>query len=123
MAPTSLLVDLILDEEIIRHSKTLVNILCYEFSNWTITALCCTISDMEEIKKMIEELLARGWTIAALSDELAVSRDTVYRWRSGRNPPENPRLVALGLSRLMHRRRIPKRKRYTRKRNPSAPKD
>jgi Homeodomain-like domain len=102
---------------------TLVNIIFCEFSNWTTASLCCTIIDMEEIKKMIEELLARGWTTAALSDELGVSRDTVYRWRSGRHPPENPKLVALGLSRLMHRRRIPKRKRYTRKRNPSAPED
>jgi DNA-binding transcriptional regulator YiaG len=105
------------------HNKTLVNRFSEEFSNWTISALCCTIIDMEEIRKMIEELLARGWTTAALSEELGVSRDTVYRWRSGRNPPENPKLVALGLIRLLHRRRVPKRKRYTRKRNPSAPKD
>src|SRR5919106_1486300 len=112
MVPTSLLVDLILDEEIISYSLTFVHTFCYAFSNFTIAALCCTVIDMEEIKKMIEELLARGWTTAALSDELGVSRDTVYRWRSGRNPPENPKLVALGLSRLLLRRRIPKRKRY-----------
>jgi phosphoribosylaminoimidazole synthetase len=78
----------------------------------------CTIRSMDDIQRMIEELMGRGWTIAAISDELGVSRDTVSRWRSGTHPPQSPRLVILGMERLLRRRRIPKRKRY--KRNPPA---
>jgi transposase-like protein len=77
---------------------------------------------METIQQMIDTLLGRGWTIAALSDALGVSRDTIYRWRKGSNPPESPKLVVLGLQVLLRRKRVPKRKRYTRKQVPSAPK-
>jgi orotate phosphoribosyltransferase-like protein len=73
---------------------------------------------MPEIQRKIEELEARGWTLAAIARELEVSWDSVHRWKTGRNPPENPKLVDMGLSRLLQRRRIPKRKVY--KRNPPA---
>jgi hypothetical protein len=75
---------------------------------------------MDEIQKMIAELEGRGWTLAAISRELGVTWKSVHRWKAGYNPPENPTLVALGLGRLLQRRRIPKRKVYTRKRNPPA---
>jgi hypothetical protein len=67
---------------------------------------------------MIEELQRRGWTIAAIADEVGVSWETVSRWRAGKHPPQNPKLVELGLGRLLSLRRVPKRRRY--KRNPPA---
>jgi hypothetical protein len=70
---------------------------------------------------MIEELEKRGWTLAAIARELEVSWKTVHRWKDGSRLPHHPKLVTLGLERLLQRRRIPKRKVY--KRNPSVPKD
>jgi hypothetical protein len=75
--------------------------------------------EIERVREALGILRGRGWTIAALADELAVHRDTVYSWASGKNPPENPRLMLMALERLLRRKRIPKRKRYTKK-NPPA---
>jgi hypothetical protein len=75
---------------------------------------------MGEIQKMIEDLENRGWTLAAIAREMEVSWKTVHRWKDGSHPPQNPKLVALGLDRLLQRRRIPKRKKYEGKRNPPA---
>jgi hypothetical protein len=75
---------------------------------------------MSEIQQMIEELEKRGWTLAAIARELEVSWKTVYRWKDESRLPHHPKLVALGLERLLQRRRIPKRKMYERKRNPPA---
>jgi transposase-like protein len=76
---------------------------------------------MDEVQQIISELEERGWTLAAIARELEVSWKTVHRWRNGSGTPHHPRLAVLGLERLLQRRRIPKRKVYTR--NPSAPKD
>ena len=38
---------------------------------------------MSEIKEILDELIGKGWTIAAIADELAVNRGAVERWRSG----------------------------------------
>jgi hypothetical protein len=114
---------LIPDAGIITHSTVFVNSVLRVFMKLTSSAWCRIIRGMDEIQGMIEELLSRGWTIAALSDELGVSRDSMSRWRAGENPPQNPKLVTMGLEGLLRRRRIPKRKRYRGKRNPPAPKN
>jgi hypothetical protein len=75
---------------------------------------------MGEVQKMIDELENRGWTLAAIARELEVSWKTVHRWKDGSRLPHHPKLVALGLERLLLRRRVPKRKRYVGKRNPPA---
>jgi hypothetical protein len=77
---------------------------------------------MGMIQEQIEELLRRGWTIAAIGDELEYSRDSIERWRKGSNP-SSQKVVALGLEDLLRRKRIPKKKRYTQKRNPTIHKD
>jgi transcriptional regulator with XRE-family HTH domain len=68
---------------------------------------------METIPHLIDALLEKGWTIAAIADELGYSRDSIERWRKGSNPPSS-KLVTRGLQDLLRRKRIPKRKRYTR---------
>jgi hypothetical protein len=72
--------------------------------------------EVQRIKEALATLKARGWTTAAIADELAVHRDSVWAWETGRYEPENARLVMMALDRLLQRRRIPKRRRY--KRNP-----
>jgi len=57
-------------------------------------------------------LVEKGWTLAAISDELGVSAQTVMRWKSGTMYPVNAKPVMSSLERLARRKRIPKRKRY-----------
>jgi transcriptional regulator with XRE-family HTH domain len=74
--------------------------------------------EVQRVKEALAELKARGWTISAIADELAVHRDSVWSWEAGRYTPDKPRLVRIALEGLLRRRRIPKRKRY--KKNPPA---
>jgi transcriptional regulator with XRE-family HTH domain len=76
---------------------------------------------MTEVQNLIAELRAKGWTVAAISDELGVDYYTVYKWEKGIHAPSNIGAVRKVLSQLLQQRRIPKRRRY--KRNPSVPKD
>jgi hypothetical protein len=74
--------------------------------------------EVEQVRAMLTELKAKGWTISAIADELMVLRDSVWSWDTGRYAPKNPRLVRIALEGLLRRRRIPKRRRY--KKNPPA---
>jgi hypothetical protein len=69
-------------------------------------------SPMNDIQELLAELQGKGWTIAAIADELDVHRETVSRWRSGHSYPDLAAPVKVTLRRLLQRRRIPKRKRY-----------
>jgi hypothetical protein len=72
------------------------------------------------VQATIEALRAKGWTISAIADALGIPRATVDRWREGSRYPANGVIVERGLAALLVRKRIPKRKRYTRRRNPPA---
>jgi len=67
---------------------------------------------MEEILELIEKLQAKGWTLAAIADELEVARYTVDRWRKGIARPANPRGTQLLLEQLDRRKSVPKQRRY-----------
>ena len=71
------------------------------------------MKEMNDIQEMIGELRSKGWTLAAIADEVAVSRNTVDRWYRGERYPTNAAGVRVMLRRLSARRRIPKRKRYS----------
>jgi lambda repressor-like predicted transcriptional regulator len=75
-------------------------------------------SSMNEVQDVIRRLKEKGWTLAAIADELGVHYNTVQRWDGGTRVPANTRSVAHELERILARRRVPKKKRY--KRNPSA---
>ena len=66
---------------------------------------------MNDVQIKLLELKDKGWTMRAISDELAVSHMTVYRWQKGMRNAENARSVAYMLDTLLKRKRIPKRKR------------
>ena len=67
---------------------------------------------MNDVQRVLGELKAKGWTIAAISDEVEVHRETVANWDKGRHPPANAKVVFLALENLLRKRSVPKRRRY-----------
>lgn len=67
---------------------------------------------MNEIQIELEELQEKGWTLAAIADELEVTVNAVEKWKAGDREPRNAKAVLLLLDQLMNKKRIPKRKRY-----------
>ena len=65
-----------------------------------------------EIQSKIAELLRKGWTLAAIADELGVTSDAVELWKAGKRNPTNAKAIFLMLDRLLEKKRIPKKKRY-----------
>jgi len=74
---------------------------------------------MNNVQHLIVQLKAKGWTRAAIADEMGLVPRTLERWEQGVHSPANAAGVTLLLERLLKRRRIPKKKRYTK--SPSAP--
>ena len=66
---------------------------------------------MNEIQEAIDRVQAKGWTLAALADEMGVSRLTVYRWKLGVVYPRSAVAVVLLLRTLEGRKEAPKRRR------------
>jgi transcriptional regulator with XRE-family HTH domain len=69
---------------------------------------------VNEVQRLIEELNAKGWTIASIARGVGVSRNTIHRWRAGQRYPENAFGVALALERLVLDQEVPGR-RYRRR--------
>ena len=66
---------------------------------------------IDDVQNKLLELKDRGWTMAAIADELDVSHMAVFRWQKGMRKAENSRSVLHMLDTLMKRKRIPKRRR------------
>ncbi len=66
---------------------------------------------MNDVQNKLLELKDRGWTMAAIADELDVSHMTVFRWQKGMGNADNSRSVLHMLDTLMKRKRIPKQRR------------
>ena len=66
---------------------------------------------MYDVQAKLLELKDRGWTMAAVADELDVSHMSVFRWQKGIRKADNARSVLHMLDTLMKRKRIPKRRR------------
>lgn len=65
-----------------------------------------------EIQMRIIQLVGKGWTLAAIADELGVTSDTVELWKAGKRNPTNAKGILLMLDKVLEKRRIPKKKRY-----------
>ncbi len=65
-----------------------------------------------EIQTRIADLVDKGWTLAAIADELGVTSDTVELWKAGKRNPTNAKAVLMMLDKVSKKRRIPKKKRY-----------
>lgn len=57
-------------------------------------------------------LQGKGWTLAALADELDQKVNTLEKWKAGQRNPANGKSVVTMLERLEKRKRIPKQRRY-----------
>lgn len=64
------------------------------------------------IQSKIAELVKKGWTLAAIADELGVTSDTIELWNAGKRNPTNAKAVLLMLDKVLGKKRIPKKKRY-----------
>ena len=67
---------------------------------------------MNDIQEKLAELQGKGWTLAAIADELGVTNSAVEKWKSGARYPGAPRPYLLVFEQLSARKRIPKRRRY-----------
>lgn len=67
---------------------------------------------MNDIQIKIKELQEKGWTLAALSDELGVTVNAVEKWKAGERYPSNAKAVLKLLDQLAGRKRVPKQRRY-----------
>jgi len=70
----------------------------------------------EQAKNPVQIRLAalqdKGWTLAALADELDQTVNTLEKWKAGDRNPANEKAVLTMLERLETRKRIPKKRRY-----------
>jgi len=67
---------------------------------------------MNEVQTKIAQLQEKGWTLAAIADELEVTVNAVEKWKARDREPRNAKAVLMLLDRLLERKRIPKQKRY-----------
>ena len=57
------------------------------------------------IQSRIAQLVEKGWTLAAIADELGVTSDTVEHWRAGRRNPTNAKGVLIILDTVLNKKR------------------
>lgn len=67
---------------------------------------------MNDIQIKIKELQEKGWTLAALADELGVTVNAVEKWKAGDRYPSNAKAVLTLLDQIAKRKWIPKKRRY-----------
>ena len=67
---------------------------------------------MNDVQERIKALWDKGWTLAAMADELEVSRRGIASWQSGERYPENVKGVLVLMDQLLKRRLVPKQRRY-----------
>ena len=67
---------------------------------------------MNDIQEKIADLQAKGWTLAALADELSVTKNAVEKWKAGDRYPTNSRAVVTLLDQIAKKKRVPKKRRY-----------
>ena len=67
---------------------------------------------MNDMQTRIAKLQEKGWTLAALADELGVTPNAVEKWKAGDRYPRLEKPVLDALDRLAKLKRIPKKRRY-----------
>jgi len=67
---------------------------------------------MSIIQDKLNELKARGWTLASIARAIGQSHRTVESWNQGIRNPANPKPVLDSLDKLSQYKRIPKKKIY-----------
>ncbi len=67
---------------------------------------------MNDVQTKIAGLETKGWTLAAIADELGVTVNAVEKWKHGDRSPANSKAVLAMLDEIIKRKRIPKKRRY-----------
>jgi transcriptional regulator with XRE-family HTH domain len=70
---------------------------------------------LNEVQDRIAQLQEKGWTLAAIADELEVTTNAVEKWKAGDRNPSNQKATLAFLDKLLERKRIPKKRRYQKK--------
>ena len=68
---------------------------------------------MNDVQVKIALLEEKGWTLAAIADEIVVAHNTVEKWKAGDRYPRPDKPIVDALDQLTGRKRIPKKRRYT----------
>ena len=68
---------------------------------------------MNEVQTCLANLRIKGWTLAAIADELEVTKNAVEKWVAGDRKPANRKSTLEHLDRLLQRQRVPKKRRYS----------
>jgi transcriptional regulator with XRE-family HTH domain len=68
---------------------------------------------MNDVQMKIAELQEKGWTLAAIADEVGVTVNAVEKWKAGDHYPANSKAVISVLEKIAQKKRIPKKRRYT----------
>ena len=68
---------------------------------------------MNEVQTCLTNLRDKGWTLAAIADELGVTINAVEKWKAGDRHASNVKPILESLERLTKRKRVPKQRRYT----------
>ena len=76
--------------------------------------------DMNEAQERIAVLQQRGWTLAAIADEMEVTVNAVEKWKEGSRFPANAKATLTMLDGLAKRKLVPKRRRYLNERPSTA---
>ena len=66
---------------------------------------------MNEVQARLAGLRAKGWTIAAIASEVGLTVNAVEKWKAGSRQPGKPTIMVLDT--LLNRKRIPKKRRYS----------
>jgi transcriptional regulator with XRE-family HTH domain len=68
------------------------------------------------IQSQLYELQEKGWTLAALADKIGLTVNTLEKWKAGDNKPRLRAKTYSLLDKIKNIKRIPKKKRYSKKR-------
>ena len=66
---------------------------------------------MNSVQESLANLEGKGWSLAAIADELEVSYNAVQKWKAGDRYPSHDSIVLRSLAELGRRRRVPKKRR------------
>ena len=80
--------------------------------NLTVMYAVWYCAPMNEVQQRLVDLRAKGWTWAAIADELEVTKNAVEKWNAGDRAPANRKSILEHLGRLLQRKRVPKKRRY-----------
>ena len=69
------------------------------------------VAAMNAVQEKLADLEGKGWSLAAIADEMGLAYNTVQKWKAGDRQPSNAQSVYRDLDSLLKRKRIPQKRR------------